>query len=173
LKVKNFYGTSETGAISFDASEAPRSAPGYVGKPLPGIKASRDASGRIVVESDSTAIATDAEAWPAEFGSGAYRTLDQGEVTQAGIFVSRCVGNAINVAGRKVSPTRLEAIFETLDGVLGVKVERSQSRDFERFEEIRVQLTVEKNFDKIAIREQFRQRIESWEMPRHWEFVEG
>jgi acyl-CoA synthetase (AMP-forming)/AMP-acid ligase II len=87
--------------------------------------------------------------------------------------VSRCVGNAINVAGRKVSPTRLEAIFETLDGVLGVKVERSQSRDFERFEEIRVQLTVEKNFDKIAIREQFRQRIESWEMPRHWEFVEG
>ncbi|MCE2959258.1 MAG: hypothetical protein ACK56K_04265 [Akkermansiaceae bacterium] len=173
LKVKNFYGTSETGAISFDASEAPRSAPGYVGKPLPGIKASRDASGRIVVESDSTAIATDAEAWPAEFGSGAYRTLDQGEVTQAGIFVSRCVGNAINVAGRKVSPTRLVAIFETLDGVLGVKVERSQSRDFERFEEIRVQLTVEKNFDKIAIREQFRQRIESWEMPRHWEFVEG
>ncbi len=172
LKVKNFYGTSETGAIAFDASEAPRSAPGYVGKPLPGIRASRDASGRIVVETDATAIATDEEAWPEEFGTEAYRTLDQGEVTEDGIFVSRCVGKAINVAGRKVSPVRLEAILQALDGVLEAKVERCQSRDFERFEEIRVHLSVEKDFDRKAIREQLRQRVESWEMPRHWEFGE-
>jgi len=170
LKVRNFYGTSETGAIAYDDSDLPRAAPGFVGSQLPGIAAHRDEAGRITVESDSAANGADFEAWPGEFSSNSYRTLDQGEVTEDGIFVNCCVGRAINVAGRKVSPARLEKILESMDGVRRAKVERGQSRDYERFEEIHVRLSMDGNFDKKAIREQLRARVESWEMPRHWEF---
>ena len=75
------------------------------------------------------------------------------------------------MAGRKVSPIRLQNILEQLDGVTAAVIERGQSRDFERFGEIRVRLTVKPGYAPKDIREQLRQRVESWEMPRHWEFV--
>ncbi len=49
LKIHNFYGTSETGAIAFDGSTEKRERQGYVGKPLPGIHASTDKNGRILI----------------------------------------------------------------------------------------------------------------------------
>jgi hypothetical protein len=58
LKVHNFYGTSETGAIAFDAS------------------ASVDSEGRINISSESRAEGTDIPAWENEFGADPYRTLD-------------------------------------------------------------------------------------------------
>lgn len=169
LKIHNFYGTSETGAISFDQSAEPRERQGFVGKLLPGISASTDKNGRILVTSESRAIETDLPAWKGEF-DGAYLTLDQGEVSESGVFINRCIGRAINVAGRKVSPDRIRAILETLPGVRLAAVERGFSRDFERFEEIRVRLKMNGDFDKKALREELRGRIESWEMPRNWEF---
>jgi len=33
-----------------------------------------------------------------------------------------------------------------------------------------VRLRMEGDFDKKALREQLRQKVESWEMPRSWEF---
>ncbi len=169
LKIHNFYGTSETGAIAFDASAGPRERQGYVGRPLPGTRVSTGRNGRIMVASDSRATGTDVVAWGGEF-DGDYLTLDQGEVSDAGVFVNRCIGRAINVAGRKVSPDRLRAILEKLPGVGLAAVERGFSRDFERFEEIRVRLKMEGDFDRKALREELRGKVESWEMPRSWEF---
>ncbi len=169
LKVRNFYGTSETGAIAYDGSDTPRKRQGFVGRALAGINPRTDKSGRILVTSDSCATGTDIPAWDREF-EGDYLTLDQGEVSEDGIFVSRCIGRAINVAGRKVSPDRLRTILESLPGVKLATVERGFSRDFERFEEIRVRLMMQGEFDKKALREELRQKVESWEMPRSWEF---
>jgi len=173
LKVHNFYGTSETGAIAFDSSEVPRDRADFVGKALPGIEVSVDTSGRILAISDARALGSDLPAWDDEFDRPIYHTLDEGEVSDEGIWITRCIGEAINVAGRKVSPTRLRTILEQLDGVSKATIENGQSRDFERFGEIRVRLGVEADYDKKAIREQLRQRVESWEMPRHWEFEDS
>lgn len=169
LKIHNFYGTSETGAIAFDNSAQPRKRQSYAGKSLPGTEVSTEKNGRILVTSDSRAMGTDVPAWEGEF-EGAYLTLDQGEVSEAGVFINRCIGRAINVAGRKVSPDRLRAILETLPGVKLASVERGFSRDFERFEEIRVRLRMVATFDKKVLRESLRGKVESWEMPRSWEF---
>ena len=169
LKIHNFYGTSETGAVAFDDSPLPRERQAFVGNALPGIRVSTGKGGRILVSGDSRALGADVPAWEGEF-EGDYLTLDQGEVSGNGVYVNRCIGRAINVAGRKVSPDRLRAILETLPGVQLAAIERGFSRDFERFEEIRVRLRMEGDFDKKTLREQLRQRVESWEMPRHWEF---
>lgn len=170
LKVHNFYGTSETGAIAYDGSSAPRSRAELVGQPLPGVEIGINQAQRLLITSDSQASAADVSLTPDEFSSGAYETLDQGELTTEGIFLSRCIGDAINVAGRKVSPFRLRGVLESLAGVHHATVERGESRDYERFEEIRVKLAVDPGYDKRVLREQLRQRVESWEMPRHWEF---
>jgi acyl-coenzyme A synthetase/AMP-(fatty) acid ligase len=171
LKIHNFYGTSETGAIAFDDSRELRKRADFVGKILPGIEAAIDGNGRLAVASDACAVGTDSPAWEDEFGGRFYNTLDMGDVSDGGVFITQCIGRAINVAGRKVSPIRLQNILEELDGVAVAVVERGQSRDFERFGEIRVRLTVKPGYAPKVIREQLRQRVESWEMPRHWEFV--
>lgn len=169
LKIHNFYGTSETGAIAYDDTMVPRKRLSFVGKPLPGTSVTTDRNGRILVSTDSRASGTDIPAWDGEF-EGDYLTLDQGEVSDSGVFVNRCIGRAINVAGRKVSPDRLRAILEALPGVKLATVERGFSRDFERFEEIRVRLRIEGALDKKSLREELRRKVESWEMPRSWEF---
>lgn len=172
LKVHNFYGTSETGAISFDAAQTPRKRLGYVGTALPGVEVFSGKNGRIEVKSASCALGTDFPATPDEFGGETYLTLDQGEVSEEGVFMNRCIGKAINVAGRKVSASRLRAILEALDGVESATVERGFSRDFERFEEIQVRLKLNVGIDKKDLREKLRQKVENWEMPRVWEFEE-
>lgn len=171
LKIHNFYGTSETGAIAFDHSQELRKRGDFVGKILPGIDAAIDGNGRLAVASDACAMGADSPVCEDEFGGRFYSTLDAGEVSDGGIFITDCMGGAINVAGRKVSPIRLQNILEQLDGVAAAVIERGQSRDFERFGEIRVRLTLEPGCAPKVIREQLRQRVESWEMPRHWEFV--
>jgi len=170
LKIRNFYGTSETGAVAFDNSETPRTEAAFVGKALPGVVVSAEAGGRIHVSGDSRASGSDIPEWEGEFGDGPYRTHDIGEVRDGKIFIHRCDGGAINVAGRKVSPARLRSILESLPGVLAAEVGSGPSRDFERFEEIRVRVDIAAGADPKDVRERFRQATESWEMPRKWEF---
>jgi len=173
LKIHNFYGTSETGAVGYDRSETPRSNPSYVGNALPGVTVSADGQGRIHVSSNSCASSSDIPAWEGEFGEGSYRTYDIGEASDDGIFIHRCDGGAINVAGRKVSPDRLRVILEDIEGVLAAEVSSGPSRDFERFEEIRARIQIAQGLDPKDVRESFRQKTESWEMPRKWEFETG
>jgi long-chain acyl-CoA synthetase len=170
LKVRNFYGTSETGAISFDRSDAPRTSAESVGTPLPGIEVSTDGDGRIHVTSDACAAGSDFPVSDEEFTSGPYRTHDIGGLCDGDILIKNCDGGAINVAGRKVSPLKLRAILEASDGVVSAEIARGSSRDFERFEEIRVHVRITPDADPKHIREVFRRQTESWEMPRKWEF---
>ncbi|MFD2256826.1 AMP-binding protein [Luteolibacter algae] len=170
LKIHNFYGTSETGAIAFDASHTPRSTETYLGTCLPGITVDCNHEGYLTVRSDAQASGSDLPVFPGEFTSGTYRTWDLGHNSAGEIHLTRCTGAAINVAGRKVSPARLEKILRQLPGVSTARISRAPSRDFERLEEIHAHLGVSHDYDKKALREELRKRIESWEMPRHWDF---
>jgi len=170
LKIHNFYGTSETGAVAFDDSEILRKDSAFIGKALPGVDVSTDAEGRLHICSDSLANGADAAVRGDEFGGLCYRTHDIGTAQDGEIFIHRCVGAAINVAGRKVSPARLRHVLEAIPGVLAAEVSRGPSRDFERFEEIRVHARLATGTDTRQVREHFRQATESWEMPRKWEF---
>ena len=76
---------------------------------------------------------------------------------------------AINVAGRKVSPAKVERVLSAVPGVEKVRVEKSLSPDFERFEEISV--TVTTSLEKKELRSALRESLESWEMPRHWQLI--
>lgn len=169
LKVRNFYGTSETGAIAFDRTDGPRTESGLVGEALPGVVVEMGKAGRLAVVSDARATGSDVPV-EGEFSSGTYLTMDQGRIVGGQIYVTRCIGKAINVAGRKVSPKRLRTILEGIEGVKFASVECEKSRDYERYEEIRASVRLADGVEGKAIRELMRGKVESWEMPRRWEF---
>lgn len=170
LRLQNFYGTSETGAIAFDSSPTPRTHPDLLGTLLPTLTAHTHPTGRISVTTPARATGTDTEAWENEFSSPAYLTLDQGQITGTHLHLTHCIGPAINVAGRKVSPNHLQAIITSLPGVTSAHIQRTASRDYERFEEIHARITLLPGHHPKTIRQQLRHHLASWEMPRHWEF---
>ncbi len=114
LKIHSFYGTSETGGITFDDTATLGPGP-TVGRPLPGITvtlrrvegADEDAGLRVHVASD--AVARGYASIDAGDGGGfdeqGYLTGDLGTCDPSGALVlTGRVSSFVNVAGRKVQP---------------------------------------------------------------------
>jgi len=172
LKVHNFYGTTETGAIAFDRSLGPRPVSGEIGSVLNGVDLAIE--GDVVsVKSDSRAVGADALLSTDEFASEFYETTDLGRIVDGKLILTGSKASAINVAGRKVSPGKLERILMEHPGVESVEVSKIPSLDPERFEEICAQVTVSQEIGKRELRQSLMGRFETWEIPRHWEIIQA
>ncbi len=167
-KVHNFYGTSETGAVAFDSTDSLRSDEGLLGSLLEGVEVTISQDGRILVKSDAMATGADLLLRDDEFTTGNYRTSDTGRLENGSLFWSAHQGRAINVAGRKVSPDKVIRVCQTTEGVVRVEVKSVQSRDPERFQEVAVFLELAQDAELKTIKSAVYDRLESWEMPRHW-----
>lgn len=169
LKIHNFYGASECGGISFDATDAPRATADEVGTPLPGVDVSVDPSGRLLVRSTSVATAYDSPRGDDLLGDGCYLTRDLGFLDAVGkIHLTGTLGGAINVAGRKVSPAKVEAVLFATGLVRRVKVFGVPSNDPERFEEISVTFEPLPGVSLEDLKAAATDRLQNWELPRHW-----
>jgi acyl-coenzyme A synthetase/AMP-(fatty) acid ligase len=128
VKVHSLYGTSETGSITFDASDDLHD-PVSVGWPLPNTTVSlapvpelTPPEGRVLVR--GTAVARryaypDARAErSSEFTGGGFLTGDFGRFAADGrlTLVGR-VSGFVNVAGRKVHPHEVERVIAEVAGV--------------------------------------------------------
>ena len=170
LKIHNFYGTTETGAIAFDNTAVPRTEAGEIGSVLAGVDLAIN-DGFVTVRSDSRAESADALLCSEEFESDFYRTTDLGRIDHGKLILTGSRGGAINVAGRKVSPGKLERILMEHPGVISVQITKISSSDIDRFEEIHAKVTVARGIGKRELREGLGGRFENWEMPRHWEII--
>lgn len=129
VKIHPFYGTSETGGITFDASDRP-AADGLVGTPMPGVSlelvaedGAPEGGGRILVRGPAVIQAyadhVDADA----FVSGGFLTGDLGTIDSLGqLTLSGRVSSFVNIAGRKVQPDEVERVLRTYHGVADVRV---------------------------------------------------
>ena len=172
LKIHNFYGTSETGAVAFDATKSPRDNAHFLGEILPGVKihtmSFNGSDHRICVTTDAIALGADHLQRDLEFSGESYLTMDQGRVLDGQLYWHNHIGAAINVAGRKVSPNKIKRVCESMPGVLAVEVSGTRSRDPERFEEVSISVNLDDTTDLKALKSWAYQHLESWEMPRHW-----
>lgn len=169
LKIHNFYGASECGGISFDASAVPRESTDAVGTLLPGVSLSTGPGGRLMVESDAVGIGYDESRTDDILENGRYLTRDIGFLDSAAVLhLSGNTGGAINVSGRKISPVKVEsALMET--GLLArVRVFGVPSSDPERFEEILALYEPKPGTTIEALKIATAHRLETWELPRHW-----
>jgi len=169
IKLHNFYGTTETGAVAFDATRTPRTDTRVIGKLLPGIHVTLSPDRRIQVKTDASATGSDVLLTDDEFEKNHYLTMDVGSLMGDQLLWHDHVGRAINVAGRKVSPEKIKRACLSSPGVRDVCVSGIRSRDYERFEEVKVSLTLDDACDLKSLKKSVHSKLESWEVPRHWD----
>jgi long-chain acyl-CoA synthetase len=130
-KIHSFYGTSETGGITFDETEELADTL-HVGRPLPGVsvdllpEAGIATGGRVFVRGGGMASryapGATVEA-QAAFHGGGFRTGDLGSVNAGGqLVLTGRVSPLINVAGRKVDPAEIERVLASLPEVADARV---------------------------------------------------
>lgn len=168
LKLHNLYGTSECGAISYDASQSTRSLGSDLGALLSGVTAFAGAEGRLLVHSDAVGLGYDETLADEVFHPPQHLTSDIIQITGSQLHFERCVGKGINVASRKLSPSEIAAkITESLGG-LSAMVSGVPSRDPERVQEIVCHVPIPPE----ALTQEFKAEIcatlAPWEVPRRW-----
>ncbi|MFT3992236.1 MAG: fatty acid--CoA ligase family protein [Luteolibacter sp.] len=174
LKIRNFYGASECGGISLDGSDKPRETMTSVGTVLPGVEVVISKSGRMQVASSSVAVGYDEHRADDLLGNGVYLTRDRGHFDGNGtLYLTGTVGGAINVAGRKVSPAKVEAAILETGLVAQVHVHGVPSSDPERFEEIAADYVLRDGRTLEELKSALVERVQLWEMPRVWRRADG
>lgn len=169
LKIHNFYGASECGGIAWDASGTPREAAGLLGSTLPGVRVETGRDGRFSVTSDAVAACYDAPRPDDVLGDGVYLTRDLGFIDETGnLHLTATTGGAINVAGRKISPAKVEAAILATGLVTKVEVFAIPSSDPERFEEIAARVELLEGGTLDALKSAAARNLQGWEMPRQW-----
>jgi len=128
VKIRSFYGTTETGGIAYDAGDEIGVEP-VVGTPLPGVTITLQpdalapaGGGRVHVQ--SAAIASGYSDRDRDgFDTLGFLTGDYGawNVRQQLTLLGRISG-FVNVAGRKVQPEEVEQVLRTMPGVADVRV---------------------------------------------------
>jgi acyl-coenzyme A synthetase/AMP-(fatty) acid ligase len=102
-------------------------------------------------------------------GGGGYLTRDCGFIDPLGrIHLTGTLGGAINVAGRKVSPAKVEAALCATGLVARVRVYAVPSNDAERFEEIAAEIVLHVGGTLEALKAAACDKLQNWELPRHW-----
>jgi long-chain acyl-CoA synthetase len=130
VKIHSFYGTSETGGITYDDSaDLPEDT--SVGRALPGVRitlrggeATPQGSGRVHVAGDavSRGYAGD-DSSDGAFVDGGFLTGDLGHFDPRGhLVLTGRVSHFINVAGRKVQPEEVEEVLRAMPAVADVRV---------------------------------------------------
>jgi acyl-CoA synthetase (AMP-forming)/AMP-acid ligase II len=150
-KVRNFYGSSETGGICFDASGAASRTGRSVGRPLDGVTVRVTAGGRIAVSSEAVAMPR-----------GRCTLADVGRWTADGeLEITGRATPVANIGGRKVNPREIETALRTIPGVTAawVAVTRGADRDS-------LVAAVESARSKRAIVEDLAALVAAWKRPR-------
>ena len=185
IKIHNFYGSSECGGIAYDRSEVPRETREEVGAAMENVLLSVNDDGCLVV----AGAAVGEGYWPVStahdrcLSKGRFVTSDLAELresAQAGVAplvaLSGRRDDLINVAGRKVSPPRVEAAILREDTVQHCVVFGVSSSEPSRMEDtVAVIAPVsdaetedEVEFDLDGLKKRIAERLQRHESPRRW-----
>ncbi len=170
IKVHNFYGSSECGGITYDASKDVRKSSHITGTPISGVELEVTPIGRLIVKSAATAISY----WPdnrnEELGSGRYLTGDLAEIDTLSnqlLLIGR-MSEEINIAGRKVSPVDVEKAMMSIAQIEYCVVFGIPSCQSDRVEDIVACYRSLENINEAALHEELKKKLPSWQLPRRY-----
>ena len=107
-----------------------------MGQLLPGVSATINDQGVLVIASDAVGLGYD-QTLPGEvFGAGRFQTCDRVLLAGQELHFEGCVGRGINVAGRKLSPEEIATKLRAATGMPGIQIHGGPSRDPERCQEV-------------------------------------
>jgi acyl-coenzyme A synthetase/AMP-(fatty) acid ligase len=172
LKIHNFYGSSECGGITYDATTVPRKDEVCVGRPLQNVKLSLELDGTLVVQS----AAVGETYWPkpsGTLGRGRFQTGDLAEIQAGTIYLRGRAGDQINVAGRKVSPAAIEQALRKHEAVAECLVFGVPSRDATRADVIVACVAADRHDLAKELKQFLLRKLPNWQVPREWWFVKS
>ncbi|MBM3903008.1 MAG: acyl--CoA ligase [Verrucomicrobia bacterium] len=167
LKIHNFLGASECGGIAYDRSTTARPDASFVGRPMDGVSLTCGDRGQLMVESPAVASTY----WPTpepSLGNGRFVTSDLARIdTEGFLWIVGREDDLINVAGRKVSPERIEQILMSMRGVrdclaLGIPDESGRGQC------VGVVYSAADGISETTLRTALADRLAAWELPRRW-----
>jgi long-chain acyl-CoA synthetase len=166
IKIHNFLGSSECGGIAYDRTQEPRTDGRLAGSALENVNLSVSEEGCLLVRD----CAVGRGYWPVEescLGDGKFLTQDLVSFDDGGgVILEGRAGDLINIAGRKVSPSSIEAAIGALQGVELCVVFGIPSADPERVQEIVAY--VRGDVDLTDLKKALNSQVPSWQQPRHW-----
>jgi acyl-CoA synthetase (AMP-forming)/AMP-acid ligase II len=176
LPVRAFYGSSETGGITYDASPdglAAESSEGCVGTPLPGVEVLLEEEGRVVVRGANVAsgyVGGSGDPANGEFKGETFRTGDLGRIDAPGLLhLTGRLGSLVNVSGRKVNPREVEAALLALPGVWDAAV--LGIPDAARGESLLACLVARAGMTREEVMTFLRERVAAYKLPRRILFL--
>jgi acyl-coenzyme A synthetase/AMP-(fatty) acid ligase len=148
-RIHNFYGSSETGGITYDRTGRAALAGAGVGRPLKGVRLQFGAGGRFWVQS------------PAVGGRGRFRPADRGELNARGeLVLCGRAGRMVKIGGRRLDPAEVERVLRQLPGVHDALVEPHR----ERADTLAAAVATRR--PAAEIRAGLQDRLASWKIPR-------
>lgn len=168
LKLHNLYGTSECGAISWDATDELRTDGCDVGQLFPGVAAEIDLAGRLSVQSTSVGIGYDETLGGENFGKGLFTTCDAVSLENGHLHLKASLGRGINVAGRKLSPDEIAEKIRHATGLSHLNICGAPSRDPERCEDIVAEIPIPQSDINVSFKTKACASLAPWEVPRRW-----
>ena len=149
MKTHNFYGSSETGGITYDRTGTATLKGRSVGKPLAGVKVRTLRDGRVAVNSRAgNATLPDLGEW------NHYHELR---------LLGR-VGEVANVGGKKVIPAELESALRKLPGITDVWVTVLNDKRGNNY----LAAAVETIRTRTDIEQELLKTLPAWKLPKSW-----
>ena len=177
-KLHSFYGSSETGGISYDDTEQVDE-PLHVGRPMPEVTIEiRDpdaaGAGRIYVAGTAVAPAYAGDT-PVDvdtgFTDGGFVTSDIGYIDGRGrLVMTGRVSPLVNVAGRKVDPAEVERVLVDLPGVVDARVIGTACD--RRGQQLVAFVVSDAGLTSVAVRRQCAKLLSPHKIPRRFIFLD-
>ncbi len=160
-RVHNFYGSSETGGISYDPAGEAATSDGNVGLPLPGVYLSWEPAGRFSVS--SRAVLTLGNRRRGRAGVGAHRPADRARRKPNGeILLLGRAGRMVKIAGRRLDLSEVERALRNTVGVKDAFVAPEPNRPDA------LVAIVATSLSGGQLRRDLQTRLASWKVPKRF-----
>ena len=172
VKIHNFYGCTESGGVSYDSSDTPRTRESCVGKPLKNVQVEIVDGGFLRVQSRAVGETY----WPKKedaLGNGTFRTADFAELTNGEVHLHGRLDDHINVAGRKVAPAVIEQALREHEAVDDCLVFAVPSDNADRVDLIVACVDASRDGVRDELKQFLLQKLPGWQVPREWWFVDS
>jgi acyl-coenzyme A synthetase/AMP-(fatty) acid ligase len=158
-KIHSFYGSSETGGITFDRTGDAALTGRSVGTPMDGVTLHFSRGGRFTVQ--SAAVFTLGNRNRAPNGDGVHRPADIGSLNDAGeLVLTGRAGRFVKIAGRRLNLAEVEHALKRLPGVRDAYVVAHA----ERADALAAAVATDRTPDEL--RAALREQLASWKVPK-------
>lgn len=170
LKIHNFYGSSECGGIAYDDSDVPRTEASFAGHAMQGVSLTCTETGNLQVQSAAVGMGYlhPDQAGTDALSEGHFIAGDLAEITGRKVFLRGRISDTINVAGRKLNPSDVEAALLTHPNVKHCVVFGVPSADATRCEETIACAHVTEAVTEDQLAAWLGDRLALWQMPRRY-----